>query len=286
MRNPIKLTIITPVYNSQRFIKDCLENVISQNCQSLEHLVIDGDSCDKTLEIVKAYAQTYPHIRFISEKDNGQYEAMNRGIKLAKGKIIGILNVDDFYEPNTLAEVLKMFESQVEPAFVCGNCRVWDKSGNLKFINKPKRCTYFNLLAGTNDNSFYTKVFPVNPAAYFYHASLHERIGFYSDLYQLLDLDFILRSTKLIKIKYVDKLWGNQLLHPDTKTMKSMAAKTLNKETEILLESYRQKMSNFDRQRLEKKIAYCRTIKRVTSFSFFKRFLKALKKNGGITLRK
>ena len=95
----VKISIITPVMNNVNFIKQCLNSVIEQNCPNLEHLIIDGASTDGTLDIVKEYAGKYEHITWVSEKDNGQSDAMNKGIRLAKGEIITFLNVDDFFEP-------------------------------------------------------------------------------------------------------------------------------------------------------------------------------------------
>jgi glycosyltransferase involved in cell wall biosynthesis len=87
---------MTPVYNGQRFIEFCIKNVIDQHCSHAEHIIVDGGSTDGTVEIIKSYAEKYPHIRWISEKDNGQSDAMNKGISMAKGEILGVLNVDDF----------------------------------------------------------------------------------------------------------------------------------------------------------------------------------------------
>lgn len=103
----MKISIITATYNSSGTLKDTLESVQSQSYGRIEHLIIDGQSKDDTLEIVKKY----PHIsQCISEKDNGIYEAMNKGIQMATGDIIGILNSDDFYAGNDVLEkVVKTF---------------------------------------------------------------------------------------------------------------------------------------------------------------------------------
>ena len=89
----LKLSIITPVYKGVKFIDSCIQNVIDQNCSEIEHMIIDGDSTDTTIEIIKQYAKQYPHIRFLLEPVKGQSDAMNKGIKMAKGNIIGILNI-------------------------------------------------------------------------------------------------------------------------------------------------------------------------------------------------
>ena len=100
------LTIITPVFNGSAFLKSCLENVASQWQEEIEHLVVDGGSQDGSVEILKESSNYLQHLRWISEKDNGQSDAMNTGIKMAKGKWISFLNVDDFYENGALNSIL------------------------------------------------------------------------------------------------------------------------------------------------------------------------------------
>jgi glycosyltransferase involved in cell wall biosynthesis len=119
-----QLSIITPVYNGAQFIEACINNVIAQNHPEAEHIIVDGGSTDGTVEIIERYAQSYHHIRYISERDNGQSDAMNKGVAMAQAKIIGFLNVDDFYEPEVFTKALKAFEHLPEPSFVVGNCNV------------------------------------------------------------------------------------------------------------------------------------------------------------------
>ena len=79
--------------------------MIEQNCGDVEHIIIDGGSQDGTVTIIKQYAEKYPHIRWISEADQGQSDAMNKGLDMAKGNIISFLNVDDYYEPLVLNKI-------------------------------------------------------------------------------------------------------------------------------------------------------------------------------------
>ena len=107
----IDISVITPVYNSIQFIEDCILNVINQKAINVEHLIVDGGSNDGTLEVIQHFSKEYPHIRFLSEKDNGQSDAMNKGIDLAKGRFISFLNVDDYYEEGALKDVLSKISS-------------------------------------------------------------------------------------------------------------------------------------------------------------------------------
>ncbi len=105
----MKVSIITSSFNSALTIRDTLESISTQDYPNIEHLIIDGGSTDNTIEIVNEYK----HItKIITEKDDGIYDAMNKGIKLATGDIIGILNSDDFYVNNTvISNIVNLFKT-------------------------------------------------------------------------------------------------------------------------------------------------------------------------------
>ena len=215
------ISIITPVYNGGKFIESCLQIVINQNFAEVEHIIVDGGSTDKTIDIIKHYANQHPHIRWISEKDQGQSDAMNKGIAMAKGQIIGILNVDDFYEPNVISRISELFKALPEPTLIVGNCNMWDHRGKLIQINKPKRLRTVDLLMEKqiNDDGIIDAAFPVNPSAYFYHKSLHQQIGVYKvEEHYVMDIDFLLKAVKVAHVKYFPETWGNYRYYPGTKT--------------------------------------------------------------------
>jgi glycosyltransferase involved in cell wall biosynthesis len=109
MKN-LKISVITPNYNSATTLRETIESVLSQRYPALEHIVMDGGSKDNSLAILKEY----PHLLWVSEKDEGNYDAMNKGIKRATGDIIGILNADDCYCPNALNIVSEALSSHPE----------------------------------------------------------------------------------------------------------------------------------------------------------------------------
>lgn len=105
----VKVSIITVVYNGAEHIRDCIESVLNQTYPNLEYIVVDGNSTDGTQAIVKAYGERIT--RFVSEPDRGLYDAMNKGIRMATGDIVGLLNADDFYRHDrVLANVVRTFE--------------------------------------------------------------------------------------------------------------------------------------------------------------------------------
>jgi len=101
----MKISIITVCWNSEKYLKTAIESVLNQTYKDIEYIIIDGGSTDGTLDIIKKYEPLFDgRMRWISEKDNGIYDAMNKGINRSSGEVIGLLNSDDFYISNTSLE--------------------------------------------------------------------------------------------------------------------------------------------------------------------------------------
>jgi len=244
MTNPRPdLSIITAVYQGRKYIASCIESVIDQRYDAVEHIIIDGGSTDGTIEIVTSYLQKYPHIRFISEKDKGQSDALNKGIKLAQSKIIGILNVDDFYEPDVFKNINDYFSKLNEPALLVGNCNRLGEDGKIIAVNKPQKLRQIDLLLGWSINEI-----PCNPSAYFYHRSLHEKIGYYDETdHYSMDVRFILNAVAAAHVLYVDKCWGNYRYIPGAKTYEDIKTGGNKERVALLLESYIKKLPWYER---------------------------------------
>ena len=273
----MKITIITPVYNGAKYINQCIENVIGQNCTEVEHLIMDGDSTDGTAEIVRKIAGIQPHIRLISEKDSGQSEAMNKGIVEAKGEIITFLNVDDYFEPNVLNRVLVVFNDLSSPSFVCGNLNIWNGDGTLKHFNKPDRISLVELVSNCFE-------WPYNPSAYFYHKSLHQKTGPYNvDNHLCMDYEFILEAAKHIELKHVDELWGNFVMVENSKTENyhKEAPEKAFYDAERIRRGFIQKLSNSDQKKLFKTLEMNKPMilsEKVKAFPLFAKLKNKIKK--------
>ncbi len=209
------LTIITPCFNSEKFIARCIESLAQQiGTFDVEHLIVDGASRDRTLAIIDEYKSRFPHLRVVSEPDRGQSDAMNKGIALARHRSITFLNVDDFFEPETIAQVMNQLKSAPDLHFLVGNCNLRSLAGTILTVNKPHTLTFERLMLQSP-----LFPFPSNPSAYFYDRRLHEIVGPYDiTLHYAMDLEFILRMSRVAKICYTNETWGNFVLHDECKT--------------------------------------------------------------------
>jgi glycosyltransferase involved in cell wall biosynthesis len=128
----ILVSIITVAYNSENTIRDTIESVLNQTYTNIEYIIVDGLSKDHTFEIAKSYQNKFIQkgiaYTIKSEKDNGIYDAMNKGIKISQGEIIGIINSDDWYEQDTIEKVVESFKNTKFDYFF----------GDLRLINGKK----------------------------------------------------------------------------------------------------------------------------------------------------
>lgn len=109
----MKISLITVSFNSDRTLCDTIQSIISQHFTNIEYIIVDGLSQDNTIEIIKKYEPLFQgRLKWISEKDNGLYDAMNKGIRMATGDIVGIINSDDFYHRNdVITKVVEVFDN-------------------------------------------------------------------------------------------------------------------------------------------------------------------------------
>jgi glycosyltransferase involved in cell wall biosynthesis len=178
----LKLSLVTIVYNAQDTIRQCIQSVINQNYPDLEYIIIDGGSTDGTLQIIKEYSG---HIQvLISEPDRGIYDAMNKGVTLATGEIVGMLNADDhFAGDDVLRSVAGAFEQEDIDALY-GDLDIIDQSGRV--VRKWRSGQY-------NRNSFKLGFMPPHPTFYC-RRGLFSQFGLYSlDHGSAADYELMLR---------------------------------------------------------------------------------------------
>jgi glycosyltransferase involved in cell wall biosynthesis len=177
-----KISIITVTCNSASTIGKCLDSVISQK-HNLEHIIIDNCSTDETLEIIKSY----PYIKkVVSEADHGIYDAMNKGIALATGDVVGILNSDDCYvSANVIEKVSEIFKDE----------RMESCYGDLIYVDAldNTKITRYWQSGSFNERSFYWGWMPPHPT-FFVRRSVYEKYGlFKTDIGTAADYELMLR---------------------------------------------------------------------------------------------
>ncbi len=211
------LTLITPSFNSERFISQCLQQVADQWVPGIEHLIMDGASKDSTVAIIRKFAEKHSYIRFVSEPDKGQSNAMNKGIVAAKGRFISFLNVDDKLEPDALSFVMQELTQLTDRHLLVGNCKVEAGQGKMLPLRKPAQCGYPQIL-----EIWRPDVFPPNPVSYYYARHLHKLAGMYDENeHYVLDYEMMVRLVKHAEVKYVDRTLGTFVQHEGTKTFQN-----------------------------------------------------------------
>ena len=192
----MKISIITPSYNSAGTIERAVESVLNQKYKYFEHIIIDGGSSDGTVEILKRY----PHLKWISESDSGQVDAMRKGFTMSSGDIIGNLNADDYYLPGAFEAVLPYFKKGED--FVMGKVKVISEHNQTTWINDPE-FELEKMLKHWAPNAFC-----VNPAGYFYRREVQLEIPFNQENDDKHDLEFLLEAAFKYKIKKINILLG------------------------------------------------------------------------------
>lgn len=168
----MKISIITATFNSENFILTNLDSIIKQKHSDYEHIIIDNKSRDNTLEIIK---QKGINIKIISERDDGIYDAFNKGIKISEGEIISILNSDDFYyDENILEKINQIFEEN-DVDIVYGDLKYVKRSDINNIIRFWKSGTY-------KENYFYKGWSPPHPS-FFVKKSVYDKFGLYKKEY-------------------------------------------------------------------------------------------------------
>lgn len=212
--NKLKISVITATYNSAETVEDTLKGVLSQTYGNIEHIIVDGGSKDDTMEIVKRYANSYRsrglELKWISEADNGIYDAMNKGIALGSGDIVGLLNSDDFFTSPTVLEKVALELSSNNP----GIDAVY---GDIHYVNPDKlsKCVRYYSSKGFTRKRMRMGFMPAHPSFYC-RREIYKKYGLFdtsfkiaADFEQLLRLIYIHRiKTTYIPIDFVTMRTG------------------------------------------------------------------------------
>ena len=196
----IKVSIITVTYNSEATVRDTLESVLKQQYLDFEYLVIDGGSKDNTVDIIKEYEPKFGgRMKWISEKDKGMYDGINKGIRMATGDVVGIINSDDFYHRTDIFDIInKAFEEDKDIQAIYGDVR-FVHPDNLEKTVRYYSCKHWKPWR------FRFGFMPAHPTFFTYKENF-EKYGYYQyDYHIAADYELLIRHmyTNKVPAKYV-----------------------------------------------------------------------------------
>lgn len=214
-----KITIVTPSYNQGKFIERTLKSVLSQDYPRLEYIVMDGGSTDETVSILRKYEKQYGKggtkekkgvsFSWVSEKDNGQTHAINKGMKKATGDIFAYLNSDDVYPAGTLRQVGTYFAQHPKDSFIYGHGRLIDSDDNqIGFYNDYQV-----------DREKLWEACAISQPTTFWRAQVYKKIGPFDESYRFtMDYDYWMRVSKKHHMMYIPTIIANSRIHQEAKT--------------------------------------------------------------------
>ena len=196
----MKISVITVTYNSAATVRDTIESVLKQEYQDYEYLVIDGGSKDNTIDIIKEYEPKFGgRMRWVSEKDRGMYDGINKGIRMATGDVVGIINSDDFYHRMDIFGIIsKSFEENPGVQAIYGDVRF------VKPDNLEKTVRYYSS-KHWRPWRFRFGFMPAHPTFFTYKENF-EKYGYYQyDYHIAADYELLIRHlyTNKVSAKYV-----------------------------------------------------------------------------------
>jgi glycosyltransferase involved in cell wall biosynthesis len=222
-----RISIITPSFNQGKFIEQTIQSALSQNYPNLEYIVMDGGSSDNTVEILKKYEGK---IKWFSEKDKGQSDAINKGFKIATGDIIAWLNSDDYYLPGTLKKVGEYFMNKDQAQWVTGDYEIVNENGRQiqSFVR-----TYKNILRVLPFNDTLYVANYINQPSTFWKRELLNEVGFVNEEYHLcMDYDLWLRIYKKYPLHTISSPLSAFRIHSTSKG-KNLYKKQFEEELEV-----------------------------------------------------
>ena len=206
-KNPL-VTIVTPSYNQAAFLEETIQSVLSQDYANLEYIIVDGGSTDGSIDIIKKYQDRLA--AWVSEPDQGQSDAINKGFLMSSGEIMAWLNSDDIYHDGAIREMVSVFQENPDLGLLYSDLDIIDVEGRTIGKFNTKQSSYRRLMRGG--------VNIPQPAA-FWRRSIWERTGPLDiSFYFAMDYDLWVRIAKIAPVKYVPFSWASFRLHEEGKT--------------------------------------------------------------------
>ncbi|WPP52621.1 glycosyltransferase family 2 protein [Catalinimonas niigatensis] len=202
----MKISVLTPSYNTGDHLDRAIQSVLKQKYKNWEHIIVDGQSSDNTVEVLKKY----PHLKWISEPDQGQSDAMNKAFAMSTGDIIVYLNADDWFEVGSFVKVVEKFEVSPDIDIVIGN---YYMIKNGKKVVKTPPIEYEKILL------HFIFGFPSNPVSYFYKREVQLKVGLFPiENHYTMDFWFLLNALRVKKATKIDAYLGYYSMSGTNKT--------------------------------------------------------------------
>jgi glycosyltransferase involved in cell wall biosynthesis len=212
---PLKISIVTPSYNQAEFIEATIRSVMHQDHDDVEHIVIDGGSTDGTTAVLKKYA----HLHWVSEKDSGQSNAINKGFARATGDVVAWLNSDDYYEENVFGAVADYFRSHPDCMLLYGNITFVGRDGRPLYSITGDTIDYDALIACPDI---------VRQPSFFWRREVITEVGGVDEnLHLVMDFDFLLRIGKKHRFHFVNRNLSYYRYYRDNKSLSQARRQTV-----------------------------------------------------------
>lgn len=223
----MKISIITPTYNSEKYIRNTIDSIHQQSYENFEHIVFDGLSSDNTVDIIREYK----NILLVSERDKGQSDALNKGFKIAQGDILAWQNADDTYLPNAFKTVVKFFQENSAVDVVYGYYQLIDSESKWICNVYPMQWSTWMFAHG--------RFCPLQPTV-FWRRRVFEIVGELNEqLHYCMDVDYFARIVnKGFTFARIPELIGQFRIHNQSKTQNSTNEKKVSREYKNVLASH------------------------------------------------
>ncbi len=202
------VSVVTPSFNQAPYLQEAMDSVLRQEYSPIEYIVIDGGSTDDSPDLIKKQAKDLAH--WVSEKDSGQTDAINKGFARAKGKYMAWVNADDRLKPNAVAEAVAFLEQNPAVGLVYGDADFINAKGQVIGRFAARQTDYPRLLRG---------YVHIPQQATLWRADLWQPLD--TSLSFAMDYDLWVRVAKTTQLRYVPKLWADFRLHVDSKTVQN-----------------------------------------------------------------